>query len=59
MDRTQLLAQVSTASSPNDISTAIAGVRTWLSEHPEDDELRRALQQLTRLDRNHWSRAAG
>ena len=30
MDRTQLLAQVSTASSPNDISTAIAGVRTWL-----------------------------
>ncbi len=57
MDRTQLLAQVSTASSPNDISTAIAGVRTWLAQHPEDDEMRGAFQQLTRLDRNHWSPA--
>ena len=53
MDRTQLLAQVSTASSPNDISTAIAGVRTWLAQHPEDDEMRGAFQQLIRLDRNH------
>jgi len=52
MDRTQLLAEVSTASSPNDISTVIAGVRTWLSEHPEDDEMHLAFQQLTWLDRN-------
>ena len=59
MDRTQLLAQVSTASSPNDISTAIAGVRTWLALHPEDDEMRRAFEQLTRLDRNRWSPATG
>lgn len=59
MDRTQLLAQVSTASSPNDISTVIAGLRTWLADHPEDDEMHLAFQRLTRLDRNHWSRAVG
>ena len=57
MDRTELLAQVVTASSPNDISTAVADVRTWLAEHPEDDERRRAFQRLTRLDRNRWSPA--
>jgi hypothetical protein len=57
MDRMELLAQVWTASSPNDISTAVAGVRTWLAEHPDDDEMRSAFQQLTRLDRNHWSSA--
>ena len=59
MDRTELLAQVVTASSPNDISTAVAGVRTWLAEHPEDDEMRNAFQQLIGLDRNHWSPAYG
>ena len=59
MERTELLARISTVSSPNDISTAIAGVRTWLAEHPEDDEMHRAFQQLTRLDRNLWSSAAG
>ena len=58
MDRTELLARISTVSSPNDISTAIAGVRTWLAEHPEDDEMHRAFQQLTRLDRDLWSPAA-
>ena len=57
MDRMELLAQVSTASSPNDISTAVAGLRTWLAEHPEDDEMHLAFQQLTRLDRNDWSSA--
>lgn len=59
MDRTELLARVSTAASPNDISTVIAGVRAWLAEHPEDDEMHRAFQQLTRLDSSNWSPAIG
>ena len=59
MDRTALLAQVSTASSLNQISTAITGVRNWLAEHPDDDEMRHAFQQLTRLERNHWTPAVG
>jgi hypothetical protein len=52
MDRTELLARISTVSSPNDISNAIAGIRTWLADHPEDDEMHLAFQQLTRLDIN-------
>jgi hypothetical protein len=59
MDRMELLAQISTASSPNDISTAVAGLRTWLAEHPDDDEMQCAFQQLTRLDRHHRSPAFG
>jgi hypothetical protein len=55
----ELISRVSTASSPNDISTAMAGIRTWLAEHPEDDEMHRAFQQLTRLDRSHWFHAVG
>ena len=45
--------------SPNDISTAVAGLRTWLAEHPEDDEMRLALQQLTQLNHREWSPAGG
>ena len=55
----ELLAQVWTASSPNDISTAVAGLRTWLAEHPDDEEMHRAFQQLTRLERSDWSPAIG
>jgi hypothetical protein len=59
MERTELLAKVSTASSPNDIANAIAGIRSWLAEHPDDDEMHLAFQQLTQLDRNRWSAAIG
>ena len=59
MDRTTLLAQISTASSPNDIATAIANVRDWLSEHPDDDEAHGAFQQLTRLERGYRTPAVG
>ena len=59
MDRMELLARVTTASSPNDVSTAVAGVRTWLAENPEDEEMRRAFQLLTRVDRNDRSPAFG
>ena len=55
----ELLDRVITASSPNDISTAVAGVRTWLAEHPEDEEVRGAFQLLTRVDRNDRSPAFG
>ena len=59
MDRTELLAQISSACSPNDISSAVAGLRTYLAEHPDDDEMHLAFQQLTRLDRDRWSPAFG
>ena len=55
----ELLAKVSTAASPNDISTAIAGVRTWLAEHPDDDEMHLVFEQLTRLDHSRWFHSVG
>jgi hypothetical protein len=55
MDRTRLLQLVSTAASLDQISTVMAGVRTWLVEHPDDEEMRSAFQQLARLEREHFT----
>ena len=55
MDRTRLLELVSAAASLDQISTVMAGVRTWLAEHPDDDEMRSAFQQLMRLEREHFT----
>jgi hypothetical protein len=43
------------ASSPNDICNAINAARTWLADHPEDDDLRTALQHLMRAEREHFA----
>lgn len=51
MDRTRLLELVSHAASLNQISSAMAGVRLWLAAHPDDEEMRRAFLQLTRMER--------
>lgn len=51
MTRTQLLASVSSASSLQQISSVMAGLRTWLTEHPDDDEMREAFRELARLER--------
>jgi len=53
MNRTRLLELVSSASSLNQISSVMAGVRAWLAEHPDDDEMRGAFRQLTRMEREH------
>lgn len=55
MDRTTLLRLVSTAATLDQISTLMAGVRTFLAEHPDDDEMRSAFQQLARLEREHFT----
>jgi hypothetical protein len=55
MDRTTLLHLVSTAATLDQISTLMAGVRAWLAEHPDDDEMRGAFQQLARLEREHFT----
>lgn len=59
MDRTELVSQVSRAASLNQISSVIAGIRTWLAEHPDDDDMRQAFRDLTRLEREHWTYATG
>ena len=55
MDRSELLAQVSQASSLNQISSVMAAARTWLADNPDDDEIRNAIWQLSRLEREHFT----
>ena len=55
MERTELLALVSTASSLNRISSLMAGMRAWLAEHPDDDEMRGAILELSRMEREHFT----
>ena len=55
MNRTQLLALVSTASSLNQISSVMAGVRAWLADHPDDEEMRGVIRELSRMEREHFT----
>ncbi|HUL84504.1 MAG TPA: hypothetical protein VLX89_03180 [Actinomycetota bacterium] len=51
MERSELFELVSSASSLNQISSVTAGVRAWLAEHPDDDEMRDVFQELARRER--------
>ena len=55
MDRTELLSLVSSASSLNQISSLMAGARMWLIDHPDDDEMRTVIMELSRLEREHFT----
>ena len=55
MDRSELHAQVSEASSLNQISSVMAAARAWLADHPDDDEIRGAIWQLSRMERDHFT----
>lgn len=57
MDRTELLRLVSNASTLNQISSVMAGVRAWLADHPEDQEMRDAIAVLSRMEREHFATA--
>lgn len=54
MDRTDVLALMASPSSPNDIASAFTAARAWLAEHPEDEAVRGAVQELARKEREHW-----
>jgi len=55
MERTELLQLVSHASSLNQISSVMAGIRGWLADHPDDEEMRHAIVELSRLEREHFT----
>jgi hypothetical protein len=59
MDRSELLSLVSTATSLNQISSLTAGIRAWLAEHPDDEEMRDVFQELTRREREQLAHARG
>ena len=59
MERTELLSLVSTASSLNQISSVTAGIRAWLADHPDDEEMREVFQELARRERELLTYARG
>jgi hypothetical protein len=54
MERHELLDLMTSARTPNDISTAIAVGREWLVDHPADGDVRTAMQDLARQERERW-----
>jgi hypothetical protein len=55
MERTELLSLVSTASSLNQISSLMASMRMWLAAPPDDEEMRAAVLELSRMERDHFT----
>jgi hypothetical protein len=55
MERTELLSLVSNASSLNQISSLMASMRMWLAAHPDDEEMRAAVLELSRMEREHFT----
>jgi hypothetical protein len=53
MERTELLSMVSSASSLNQISSVTAALREWLADHPDDAEMRDAMEGLMRMERGY------
>ena len=51
MDRTELLARLRDATTPNETSTAIYDARRWLVDHPDDQAVRHAMADLMELER--------
>ena len=54
MDRNDLLHSLTSAATPHETSSAMSEARSWLAEHPDDDHVREAVQQLARMERERW-----
>jgi hypothetical protein len=49
--REELLKQMVEATTPNEISTAVANARGWLRHHPRDHEVALSIAKLLELER--------
>ena len=52
MNREELLQQMVEATTPNEISTAVANAREWLRHHPRDHEVALSIPELFELERD-------
>jgi hypothetical protein len=55
MTRSEILSLITSACSPNDISSAMSAARGWLADNPEDDTVRQGMQHLARAERERLS----
>lgn len=51
MEREVLLEEMLSAASPNETSTAIYDARTYLADHPEDQRVWSAMEDLIEVER--------
>ena len=54
MDRNDLLRALTSAATPHQTSSAMSEARSWLADHPDDDDVREAVQHLARMERERW-----
>jgi len=51
MERTELLQEMLVASTPHETSTAISDARAWLLDHPKDQTVISAMEDLIEVER--------
>lgn len=51
MERSELLEEMKDAETPDQTSTAIYDARAWLAEHPDDEEVITAVENLIQAER--------
>jgi hypothetical protein len=51
MQRARMLRELGRASTPDQIAEALWTARAWLISHPDDDELRDAMERLLARER--------
>ena len=59
MDRTELLARLRDATTPNETATAIYDAPRWLVDHPDDQAVRSAMADLMGLEHQSLWQASG
>ena len=55
MEREELLEEMLEASTPNDTATAVYAARSWLAEHPDDQRVVSAMEDLIEVERRSLS----
>jgi hypothetical protein len=51
MERNELLEEMLVATTPNETSTAISEARSWLLDHPDDQVVISAMEDLIEVER--------
>lgn len=51
MERSDLIQEMFESSSPNETSTALSDAREWMRDHPEDQTVISAMEDLIEVER--------
>jgi hypothetical protein len=51
--RDDVVRQLRSATSPNEMSTAVFAARRWLADHPGDEQVEQAMADLIQMERSY------